>query len=81
MSEFIKQVKAAWVGARQRDFNRRTRGVMTPEERRVIEDTFDEVLAEHDRQVAERAWDEGASTRRDIYEDVVEDNPYRKGQS
>lgn len=81
MSEFIQQAKAAWVGARQRDFNRRTRGIMTPEERKVIEDTFDAALAEHDRQVAERAWDEGASAMRDIYGDVIEDNPYWKEQS
>lgn len=59
MSEFISELKAAWVGNRRRKFYQSTRGIMTPEERQALEEEFERKLAEHDRQVAERAWDEG----------------------
>lgn len=55
MSEFISELKAAWVGNRQRAFYQSTRAIMMPEERRALEDEFERRLAEHDRQVAERA--------------------------
>lgn len=57
MSGFISELKAAWVGNRRRKFYQSTRGIMTPEERRALEEGFDRKLAEHDRQVAEKAWD------------------------
>lgn len=59
MSGFISELKAAWVGNRRRKFYQSTRGIMTPEERRALEEGFDRKLAEHDRQVAEKAWAEG----------------------
>lgn len=55
MSEFISELKAAWIGNRRRKFYQSTRGIMTPEERRALEEDFDRQLAERDRQVAEKA--------------------------
>ena len=57
MSRFISELKAAWVGARQRAFHQGTRGIMTPEDRQVLEEEFDRKLAE----VKAEAWAEGAN--------------------
>ena len=59
MSDFILELKASWVGNRSRKFYQATRGIMAPEERIALEEEFDRKLAEHNRQVAEQAWDEG----------------------
>ena len=47
---------------------------------------FDRWLAEHDRQVAEKAWDDGLADGRDRWMDAREFgdkpvNPYRKGET
>lgn len=57
MSDFISELKAAWVGARQRAFHQSTRGIMTPEDRQVLGGEFDRKLA----QIQVDAWDEGAN--------------------
>lgn len=61
MSRFISELKAAWVGARQRAFHQGTRGIMTPEDRQVLEGEFDHWLARHDAEVAAKALEEVAS--------------------
>ena len=57
MSDFISELKAGWVGARQREFHQRTRGIMSSEGRQALEEEFDRKLAE----VKAEAWDEGAN--------------------
>lgn len=89
MSDFISELKAAWVGARQREFHQGTRGIMTPEDRRALEEEFDQKMA----QIQANAWYEGHSAGWESRNDDAAAgwvpsgphesdacNPYRKGQ-
>lgn len=58
MKPTTEQIAAAYISQRQRHFHAKTRGVMTPEERRAIEDNFYQWLAE----VKSEAWEEGYDT-------------------
>jgi len=85
MSDFVSELKAAWMGARQREFHQSTRGIMTPEARRELEEEFYQRLAEHNRQVAEKAWWEAClriangENHLDIAHVYQKQNPYMEG--
>lgn len=87
MSDFKSELKAAWVGARQRAFQQNTRVIMAPEERQVLEEAFDRQLAEYDRQVAARAFAQGVEAALDTTNQhglgllTLIGNPYRKEQN
>lgn len=55
MNDIILEIKTAWIAAHQRMFHQSTRGVMTTEGRRALEEEFDRKLA----QIQAEAWDEG----------------------
>lgn len=82
MSNFISDLKAGWVGARQREFHQGTRGIMSHEDRQVLEDEFDRKLA----QIQAEAW---GRCEEMMLEHIERNgtstagwpaNPYRKGQ-
>ena len=82
MSDFISELKAAWVGARQRAFYRSTRGIVAPEDRQVREEEFDRKRA----QVQAEAWGRCEEMllehieRHGTSPAVWPANPYRKEQ-
>ena len=60
----ISRLVAAWVSAQQRHFHNSTRGIATVEQRLVWEREAEEIIAQHDREVAAKALRDAA---KDIY--------------
>lgn len=76
MSNFISELKAGWVGARQREFHQRTRGIMSPEGRQALEEEFDRKMA----QIQANVWDEACDEVAGQGTVQIPANPYRKEQ-
>ena len=79
MSKFVTTLKSLWMKQGQRVHAQKTRGIMSPEERDRLAEEFDDLLREHERQVAERVWDFGvAAGHREAESNTAERNPFRK---
>lgn len=48
-----------WVAQQQKAYHQRTRGIMTPEERKELEAEATKAMAEIERKAAQKAWDQG----------------------
>ena len=69
----ISRLVAAWVSAQQRHFHNSTRGIATVEQRLVWEREAEEIIAQHDREVAAKTLRKLEDELLDTVKDWIDD--------
>ena len=79
MADRLAPLRAAYVTQMQRAYSQSTRGIATPEQRRAWEADARGMIAAHDREEAEKAWDEGYDSAMRDEDRGSSINPYSEG--